>query len=64
MPRRPTLQQLALFGPPCDAEPVPTPPWQSLPDAARLTLTELMVRLLLGHADGAAGQRKEVGHDA
>lgn len=64
MPRRPTPQQLDLFGPPCNAEPVPTPPWQSLPDEARLTLTELLARLLLDHADGAACQRKEAGHDA
>lgn len=62
MPRRPTPQQLDLFDPPCDAE--PTPQWQSLPDEARLTLTELMVRLILDHADGAASQRKEAGHDA
>ena len=64
MPRRPTAQQLDLFDPPCDAEPVPTPHWQSLPDETRLRLTELMVRLLLDHADGAACQRKEAGHEA
>ena len=64
MPRRPTAQQPDLFDLPCDAEPIPTPPWQSLPDETRLTLTELMVRLLLDHADGAAGQRREAGHEA
>lgn len=64
MPRRPTPQQLDLFDPPCAAEPIPTPQWQNLPDEARLTLTELMVRLILDHADGADSQRKEAGHDA
>lgn len=64
MPRRPTPQQLDLFDPPCDAESAPTPQWQSLPDEARLTLTELMVRLILEHADDAVCQRKEASHDA
>jgi hypothetical protein len=64
MPRRPTPQQLDLFDPPSDLERFPTPQWQSLPDEARLTLTELMARLILDHADGADSQRKEAGHDA
>jgi hypothetical protein len=64
MPRRPTPQQLDLFDLPPGPEPVPTPQWRSLPDEARLTLTELIVRLILDHADGAASQRKEAGHDA
>lgn len=64
MPRRPTPQQLDLFNPLCDGERAPTPQWHSLPDEARLTLTELMVRLILDHADGAASQRKEAGQDA
>ena len=34
------------------------------PDEARLTLTTLMTRLILDHADGADRQRKEAGHDA
>jgi hypothetical protein len=65
MPRRPTPQQLDLFAHPCDAEPAPTPHWRTLPDEARLTLTELMVRLILDHADGAnAAQRTEARHEA
>ena len=64
MPRRPTPQQFNLFEPPCAAEAVPTPQWKSLPDETRLTLTELMARLILDHAAGAASQRKEAGHDA
>ena len=46
-------------------EPFPTPHWQSLPEEAQLTLTGLMARLILDHADGAGQpQRKEAGHDA
>ena len=32
--------------------------------ALLLTLTTLMTRLILDHADGADRQRKEAGHDA
>jgi hypothetical protein len=64
MPRRSTPQQLDLFDPPCAAVSLPTPQWQSLPDEARLTLTTLMTRLILDHADGADRQQKEAGHDA
>ena len=54
MRRRPTTQQLDLFAHPSNAEPVPTPQWQTLPDEARVTLTKLMVRLILDHADGSS----------
>lgn len=64
MPRRPKPQQLDLFEPPWTAEAVPTPQWKSLPDETRLTLTALMVRSILDHADDAASQHKEAGHDA
>lgn len=64
MPRRPTPQQPDLFDPPSDPERFPTPQWQRLPDEARLTLTELMARLILDHAIDAARQRKDAGHDA
>ena len=53
MRRRPTPQQLELFARPSDADLVPAPHWQTLPEDARVTLTELMVRLILDHAAGA-----------
>ncbi|MFN4101075.1 MAG: hypothetical protein ACK4GT_14995 [Pararhodobacter sp.] len=53
MPRRPTPQQLELFTRLSDADPVPAPHWQTLPEEARVTLTELMIRLILDHAAGA-----------
>lgn len=56
MPRRSTLQQLDLFDPPSGRERFATPQWRSLPDAARLTLTALMTRLILDHADGGAAE--------
>ncbi|MBO4168447.1 hypothetical protein J5260_06955 [Luteovulum azotoformans] len=64
MPRRTIPQQLDLFDPPCAAGSLPLPDWRSLPDETQATLTGLMVRLILDHADGADGQRKEAGHDA
>ena len=65
MRRRPIPHQLDLFAHPSDADPVPTPHWQTLPDEARVTLTRLMVRLILDHADGAnAAHRTEARHEA
>ena len=65
MRRRPTPQQLDLFAHPSAANPVPTPPWQTLPDEARVTLTRLMVRLILDHAVAAqAPHRTEARHEA
>ena len=43
----------------------PSPHWQTLPEEARVTLTELMIRLILDHAAGAqAPRRTEAGHEA
>lgn len=53
MRRRPPPQQLDLFAHPRDADPVPAPHWPTLPEEARVTLSELMVRLILDHAAGA-----------
>ncbi len=57
MPRRPAPQQLELFTRPSDADRVPAPHWQTLPQEARGTLTELMIRLILDHAAGAHANR-------
>ncbi|SEI21492.1 hypothetical protein SAMN05216228_10784 [Rhizobium tibeticum] len=41
------------------------PQWQALPEEARQTLTALIVRLLVDHANGgSASQQKEAGYDA
>jgi hypothetical protein len=51
--------------PPSVADLVPTPYWQMLPEDARVTLTELMIRLILDHAAGAqASHRTEARHEA
>ena len=40
------------------------PQWQALPAETRRTLTKLMARLLLDHADGdLAREREEMRHD-
>ena len=65
MPRQPTTHQFDLFSNPHDAETVPTPQWQALPDETRRALTRLMVRLILDHVDGGrASDRQEARHDA
>jgi hypothetical protein len=65
MRRRPTPQQLELFAHPSDAELLQAPHWQTLPEEARVMLTELMVRLILDHAVGAqAPHRTEARHEA
>jgi len=65
MPRKPKTHQLDLFSSPHDAEVAQMPPWQALPEQTRRTLTKLMVRLILDHADGErAVRRKEMRHDA
>lgn len=64
MRRRPTPQQLELFAQHNDADPVPAPHWLTLPDEARVTLTEVMVCLILDHAAGAqAPHRTEARHE-
>ncbi|GGO30455.1 hypothetical protein GCM10010991_15340 [Gemmobacter aquaticus] len=57
-------QKLDLFSPLCDGKRTPRPQWRSLPHEARLTPAELMVRLILNLANGAASQRKDAGYDA
>ena len=65
MRRRPIPQQLELFACPNDADSVPSPQWQTLPEEARVTLIRLMVRLILDHAAGArAPHRPEARHEA
>jgi len=65
MRRRPETCQLDLFSNPCGAEIAQTPPWQALPEEARLKLTKLMVRLILNHvASEEAARGEEARHDA
>lgn len=54
-------QQIDLFD---DVTPAQTPLWQNLPEETRDTLTGLMVRLILEHAQiSNATVRTEVGDD-
>ena len=64
MRRRPRPQQLELFARPSDADLVPAPPWETLPEEARVTLTKLMVRLILDHTGAQAPDRTEARHEA
>ena len=65
MPRQSKTYQFDLFSNPHDAKTAQMPQWQTLPAEARRTLTKLMVRLILDHADGdRAPQREELHHDA
>jgi len=65
MPRQPTTFQFDLFSNLHDAEITPMPQWQTLPVETRRTLTSLMVRLILEHADGErAPEWEEMRHDA
>lgn len=62
MPRRMTKTQLELFP---DIQSTPTtltPPWRSLPDDTRQTLTQLMARLMTEH-EGAADGRTITKHE-
>ena len=52
MPRKPMTVQFDLFSSPRDSGIAQTPCWQTLPAPTRQTLTSLIVRLLLDHADG------------
>ena len=57
-------QQLDLFGDDRARTIVDTPAWPELPAETRATLTGLMARLILEHADGGrAGSTREAGHD-
>ncbi len=51
--RRIKTSQLELFAPVVRPAVALTPQWQTLPAEARETLTALLVRLLLEHAQGA-----------
>jgi hypothetical protein len=51
MPRKPMTFQFDLFSTPRDSGIAQTPRWQTLPAPTRQTLTPLIVRLLLDHAD-------------
>jgi hypothetical protein len=65
MPRQPKTYQFDLFSTPHARETAQTPQWQMLPVETRQTLTRLMVRLILDHADGErAPERGETRHDA
>jgi hypothetical protein len=61
---RPRPQQLELFARPSDADLVPAPHWETLPEEAQVTLTELMVRLILDHTSARAPHRTEARHEA
>ena len=64
MPRQPMAYQFDLFSNPNDAEIAQTPLWQALPEETRRTLTKLMVRLILDHADGdLVREREHLRHD-
>jgi hypothetical protein len=56
-------RQMELFGGACGTA-TGTPTWLDLPGETRRTLTELMARLLLDHADrNQARPATEAGHD-
>ena len=44
--------QFDLFGPPHATRPATMPTWQQLPETARRTATNLIVRLLVQHVGG------------
>ena len=57
-------RQIELFAPVGPDEPTGTPGWADLPQGTRETLTRLMVRLILEHADkGRAPSLTEASHD-
>ena len=54
-------QQIDLFD---GVTPTPTPAWRDLPEETRDTLTGLMARLILEHAQiSSPAVRTEAGHD-
>ena len=57
-------QKLDLFDDDSPRTIVDTPAWPELSAETRATLTGLMARLILKHADGSrAGSTREAGHD-
>ncbi len=61
MPRKTMTTQLELFPETPSTAATPIPPWQSLPDDTRQTLTRLMARLISEHASAAD---RESDHEA
>ena len=56
--------QLDLFGDDRPRTIVDTPAWLDLPAETRATLTGLMARLIIEHADGSrTGSTREASHD-
>ncbi|WP_107676097.1 hypothetical protein [Agrobacterium sp. LAD9] len=65
MPRQFMTYQFDLFSGLHSERTASMPQWQELPEGTRQTLTTLMVRLLIDHANGGrASQWKEAGDDA
>jgi len=56
-------RQIDLFAPVGPGEAAGTPGWTDLPQETRETLTRLMVRLLLEHADKGRPSLTEVSHE-
>lgn len=56
MPRKTMTTQLELFPETQSTATTPIPPWQSLPDDTRQSLTQLMARLMVDHAGAKDGE--------
>lgn len=56
MPRKTMTTQLELFPETQSTPATPIPPWQSLPDDTRQSLTQLMARLMVEHAGATDGE--------
>lgn len=56
MPRKTMTTQLELFPETHSTAATPIPPWQSLPDDTRQSLTRLMARLMVEHAGTTDGE--------
>jgi hypothetical protein len=59
MPHYTNIYQLHLFASPDTMEIPQKPLWHALPAEARQALTQLMVRLILGHADNRRVAERE-----
>lgn len=65
MPRQFTTYQFDLFSGLHSGRRLALPQWQALPEETRQTLTALLVRLLVDHANGeSSSQQKEAGDDS
>ena len=57
-------QQIDLFGDGSPISPVKTPAWRELPEETRSTLTSLLARLILEHAQASSAvSQTEVSYD-